>query len=55
MPDLSSYKTVRETQILVVLFYTSQIVKNIYLILSSQNQKHRGLFSFCGSSRAKSF
>ena len=31
MPDLSSYKTVRETQILVVLFYTLQIVKNIYI------------------------
>ena len=35
MPDLSPYKTVRETQILGVLFYTSQKIENIYLISSA--------------------
>ena len=40
--DLSTYKTVKETKILGFLFYTSQKVENIELLLSSQIQKHRG-------------
>ena len=54
IPDLSPYKTVKETKILGVLFYTSQKVENIELLLSSQIQKHRGLISLSKSLRAKS-
>ena len=54
IPDLSPYKTVKETKILGVLFYTSQNVENIELLLSSQIQKHRGLISLSKSLRAKS-
>ena len=39
-PDLSPCKTVKETTILGVLFYTSQKVEIIELLLSSQIQKH---------------
>ena len=46
-------KTVKETKILGVWFYTSQKVENIEL-LSSQTQKHRGLTSLSKSLRAKS-
>ena len=35
IPDLSPYKTVKETKILGVLFYTSKKVENIDLMLSS--------------------
>ena len=38
IPDLSPYKTVKETKILGVLFYTSQKVENIELMLSSRIQ-----------------
>ena len=54
IPDLSPYKTVKETKILGVLFYTSQKIENIELLLSSQIQKHRGLVSLSKSLRAKS-
>ena len=54
IPDLSPYKTVKETKILGVLFYTSQKVENIELLLSSQIQKHRGLISLSKYLRAKS-
>ena len=54
IPDLSPYKTVKETKILGVLFYTSQKVEKIKLLLSSQIQKHRGLISLSKSLRAKS-
>ena len=54
IPDLSPYKTVKETKILGVLFYTSRKVENIELLLSSQIQKHRGLISLSKSLRAKS-
>ena len=54
IPDLSPYKTVKETKILGVLFYTSQKIENIELLLSSQIQKHRGLISLSKSLRAKS-
>ena len=54
IPDLSPYKTVKETKILGVLFYTSQKIENIELLLSSQIQKHRGLISLIKSLRAKS-
>ena len=54
IPDLSPYKTVKETKLLGVLFYTSQKVENIELLLSSQIQKHRGLISLRKSLRAKS-
>ena len=54
IPDLSPYKTVKETKILGVFFYTSQKIENIELLLSSQIQKHRGLFSLSKSFRAKS-
>ena len=35
IPDLSPYKTVKETKILGVLFYTSQKVENNELLSSS--------------------
>ena len=54
IPDLSPYKTVKETKILGVLLYTSQKIENIELLLSSQIQKHRGLISLSKSLRAKS-
>ena len=54
IPDLSPYKTVKETKILGVLFYTSQKVENIKLLVSSQSQKHRGLISLSKTLRAKS-
>ena len=54
IPDLSPYKTVKETKILGVLFYTSQKVENIEVMLSSQIQKHCGLISLSKSLRAKS-
>ena len=40
IPDLLPYKTVKETKILNVLFYTSQKVENIEVMLSSEIQKH---------------
>ena len=55
MPDLLPSETFRETQIFGVSIYSSQKVENTYLILNSQNQKHRGLISFCEYSSAKSF
>ena len=36
IPDILPYKTDKETKILGVLFYTSQKVENIELLLSSQ-------------------
>ena len=54
IPDLSPYKTVKETKILGVLSYTSQKIENIKLLLSSQIQKPRGLISLSKSLRAKS-
>ena len=39
IPDLSPYKTVKETKILGVLFYTAKKVENIELLLSSQIAK----------------
>ena len=51
IPDFSPYKTVKQTKILGVLFYTSQKVENIELLLSSHNQKHRGLISLSKSLR----
>ena len=54
IPDLSPYETIKETKILVVLFYTSQKDENIELLLSSQIQKHRGIISLSKSLRAKS-
>ena len=54
IPDLSPYKTVKETKILGVFFYTSQKVENIELLLSSQIQKHRGLISLSKFLRANS-
>ena len=53
IPDLSPYKTVKETKLLAVLFYTSQKCENIELLLSSQIQKHHGLVSLNKSLRAK--
>ena len=52
--DFSPFKTVKETNILGVLLYTSQRDKNIELLLSSQIQKHRGLISLIKSLKAKS-
>ena len=54
IPDLSPFKTVKETKTLGVLFYTSRKVENIELLLRSQIQKHRGLISLSKSLRAKS-
>ena len=54
IPNVSPYKTVKETKILGVLFYTSQKDENIELLLSSQTQKHRGLIALSKLLRAKS-